>query len=175
MDSHKPDAILAHTAALRRYARALTRDPTAADDLVQDTLLVAHEKRSELSPARSIRAWLFSVLHNRFIDGVRRRKRETERLETMAERSVAPPSSSPELGAYLRQIAERFDALPEGQRTVLHLIAVEGLGYQETADTLGIPVGTVMSRLNRARTTLRQEEAAPGRARLRIVGARDDD
>lgn len=174
MDPRETDNILTHADALRRYARTLTRDAGNADDLVQDTLLAAHERRSELNPAQSIRGWLFAVLHNRFIDGVRRSRRESERLETMAgQGSLAP--SSPELSAYLRQIGERFDALPEAQRTVLHLIAVEGFSYQEAADTLKIPVGTVMSRLNRARATLRQEQGEMRASRLRIVGGRDDD
>lgn len=175
MDSRKPDDVLAHADALRRYARTLTRDAGTAEDLVQDTLLAAHERRSELNPARSIRGWLFAVLHNRFIDGIRRSRRESERLETLAEHSATVQPPGPELAAYLQQISERFDALPDGQRAVLHLVAVEGLSYRETADALNIPVGTVMSRLNRARATLRQEENEPLRSRLRIVGGQDDD
>lgn len=173
MESGRSDDILRYTAALRRYARALTRDAAAAEDLVQETLLVAHERRAGLDPARSIRGWLFAVLHNRFIDGTRRAKVEADRLSTIAASATAQPAS-PELHAYLRQIAERFDALPEAQRAVLHLIAVEGLTYRQAADSLDIPVGTVMSRLSRARATLREDAKAPGRSRLRIVGEHDD-
>jgi len=174
MEQQKPDGILEHAPALRRYARALTRDAGAAEDLVQETLLVAHERRSDLDPERSIRGWLFSVLHNRFVDAARRRRLEAARIETMAETAIAPQPASPELSAYLQQIAERFDALPDGQRAVLHLVAVEGLRYQEAADLLKIPVGTVMSRLSRARAALRQEGTEPGQSRLRVIGGRDD-
>lgn len=92
MVSGRSEGVLRHATALRRYARALTRDAGAAEDLVQETLLVAHERQAELNPARSIRGWLFAVLHNRFIGGRRRAKLEADRLPAMAARYAPVPT-----------------------------------------------------------------------------------
>lgn len=171
MRRHNHHRILDHEAALLRYARALTRDVGAAEDLVQETLLAAHERYSELRSASSLRSWLFSVLHNRFVDGTRRRRSEEARIAAVAEMHATEQPANQELAAYLHQIAVRFDQLPEGQRAVLHLVAVEGLTYQEVATALSIPIGTVMSRLSRARSALREDVAEPDILTLRIKGS----
>lgn len=162
--------------ALRRYARALTRDGAAADDLVQETLLRAYEKADTFREGRSLRSWLLSILHNRFVDDERRRDVERRnRGDLVPEDTMAAQVCDPERSLYLRQVADRFARLPHPHRAVLHLVAVEGMTYQQAAETLDLPVGTVMSRLSRAREMLRRAEAtAPAASRLRIVGGSDD-
>lgn len=158
---------------LRGYARALTRDPAAADDLVQDALLRAYERASTYRSDRSLRAWLLSILHNLFIDQKRREGSELRRNAKISQLNEGLVSQGgQEQAVYLRELSLRFDALPEEHRAVISLISVQGLSYQEAATTLGVPVGTVMSRLHRARAALR-EPAAGEAAKLHIVGGKD--
>src|SRR3712207_2280986 len=166
---------------LRRYARSLTRDETQAEDLVQDTLVRAYERRGSFRAGGNLRGWLISILHNTFIDERRRSLAEGRRLEHAAAlvETIAPPEQEDRIR--LRQVREAFLTLPDEQRAVLHLVAIEGLSYQEAAMALGIPVGTLMSRLGRARAALRGFEAgrhlAPPpetkRPSLRVVGGSD--
>ena len=174
--------VLGQLAALRRYARALTRDEADAEDLVQDALLRAYEKRSGFDPERGesvqgLRGWLFSILHNVFIDRRRARRAEVERESDLAENGPMAGEPAQEHHVRLAQIRDAFMVLPEEQRSALHLVAIEGLGYAEAAAALGIPQGTLMSRLSRARTALRAVEdgtAAGGRPRLKLVGGPDE-
>lgn len=182
----------AQLGVMRRYARSLTRDDVEAEDLVHDALVRAYERRGSFDAERAtpgktergaaprgaaLRGWLLSVLHNVFIDRRRSRvaeaRREAESLD-LAETSAAPAQ---EHRLRLAQVRDAFMALPEEQRAALHLVAIEGLGYAEAAATLGIPQGTLMSRLSRARATLRAMEeggAGVGPAHLRIVGGTDE-
>lgn len=163
---------MSHLAGLRRYALSLTRHEADAEDLVHDTLLQAHESRRSFRPDGNLQAWLMGILHNRFID----RKRSSA---AMARRDAAAAQLRPTFAApsqydslRLSQIRRAFLELPEEQRAVLHLVAIEELSYQEVADVLGIPIGTVMSRVARARERLREiESKAPGKiVPLKIVG-----
>ena len=140
---------------LRRYAWALLRDSEAADDLVQDTLERAisrwHLRRRDCD----LRAWLFAIERNLFLSGIRQRNRRGPHLGSEALDDL-PSSDSPQdaaLGA--RDVLASLDLLPEDQRSVLLLVTVEGLSYEDTARALDVPVGTVMSRLSRAREKLR--------------------
>ncbi|WP_421698848.1 sigma-70 family RNA polymerase sigma factor [Ancylobacter sp.] len=182
----------AQLGVMRRYARSLTRDDVEAEDLVHDALVRAYERRGSFDAERAapgktergpaprgaaLRGWLLSVLHNVFIDRRRSRvaeaRREADSLD-LAETSAAPAQ---EHRLRLAQVRDAFMALPEEQRAALHLVAIEGLGYAEAAATLGIPQGTLMSRLSRARATLRAMEeggAGEGPSRLRIVGGTDE-
>ncbi|MPR13093.1 sigma-70 family RNA polymerase sigma factor [Microvirga tunisiensis] len=163
---------------LRRYARSLARDESQAEDLVQDTLVRAYEGRSSFRPGGNLRGWLLSILHNTFIDHRRRHVAELRRLEQAAAvaETAAPPDQ--ESRVRLQQVQAAFMSLPDEQRAALHLVAIEGLPYQEAANALRIPIGTLMSRLGRARVTLRGFEAGaelaqPSEAKrpsLRIVG-----
>src|SRR5262244_1774962 len=148
--------------SLRNYARVLTRDADEAEDLVHDALLRAYQGRRTFRAGQSLKAWLLSVLHNVFIDTVRKRRAETRRLARVAE--IAPHAAPPnqDHAVRLAQVRQAFMELPESQRAVLHLIVLEGLSYQEAAVTLGIPLGTLMSRLGRARAALRAREDPPG-------------
>lgn len=166
---------------LRRYARSLTRDETQAEDLVQDTVVRAYEGRSSFRSGGNLRGWLLSILHNTFIDDRRRQASEFRRLEHAAAfvDTEAPPEQ--ESRVRLQQVQAAFMSLPDEQRAALHLVAIEGLSYQEAANALKIPVGTLMSRLGRARAALRGFEAGTDRAQpseakrpsLRIVGGSD--
>jgi RNA polymerase sigma-70 factor (ECF subfamily) len=166
---------------LRRYARSLTRDETQAEDLVQDTLVRAYERHGSFRSGGNLRGWLLSILHNTFIDGRRRDTAEARRLEQAAAmiETAAPPAQESQVR--FQQVQAVFLRLPDEQRAALHLVAIEGLPYQEAADALGIPVGTLMSRLGRARATLRGFEAGhdvaqPSDAKrpsLRIIGGSD--
>ena len=136
--------------ALRRYARALTRDAELADDLVQDTLVRA--LRSEhLFHGGDIRAWLYTILTNL----KRNRLRSLARRPTMQsiDDNDAPDASGPEAGG--RDIERALAALVEEQRTAVLLVVLEGLTYREVAEVQGVPIGTVMSRLARARMQIK--------------------
>jgi RNA polymerase sigma-70 factor (ECF subfamily) len=181
MNDAKRTDVVGLLGALRRYARSLTRDETRAEDLVQDTLVRAYERRSSFRPGGNLRSWLLSILHNTFIDSRRRHVAELRRLEHAASfvDTAAPPEQ--ESRVRLQQVQAAFMSLPDEQRAALHLVAIEGLSYQEAANALNIPVGTLMSRLGRARAALRGFEAGADLAQpsqskrpsLRIVGGSD--
>lgn len=153
--------------ALRRYARALLRDRAEADDLVQDCLERAvarwHQRRADGNP----RSWMFAILHNLAVNrmSAARRRGRPVALEDAHEGSFAqPPAQEAALGH--RDLLQALAALPEEQRSVVLLVTVEGLAYAEAAAALGVPVGTVMSRLARGRERLRRLlEGEPDAAR----------
>lgn len=156
--------IVAQAPALRRYALALTRDRETADDLVQDCLARALS-REHLWHGGSLRAWLFTILTN--LDRNRRRALAA-RPQPLAldERAHWTPPGD----ALARQAVERgVAALPEEQREVLLLVALEGLSYREVAEVQGVPIGTVMSRLSRARAALRRALDGDDRPAIRRV------
>ena len=162
------DRILECIPRLRRYARALLGARTEADDLVQDTLERAWSRLDHFRIGSEPRVWLFSVMHNLFVDQRRAaRARPTEALDEALEVQAA---SSPADVLELRRLAEAVQRLPEPQREVLLLVGLEGLTYEEAARTLGVPVGTVMSRLSRGREAVRSGllKAAPGPS-LRVI------
>ncbi|TMJ01452.1 MAG: sigma-70 family RNA polymerase sigma factor [Alphaproteobacteria bacterium] len=136
--------------ALRRYARALTRDGETADDLVQDTLVRA--LRSEhLFHGGDIRSWLYTILTN--LNRNRLRSLARRPAITPIEDGDAADSSGPEAGG--RDIERALAALVDDQRVALLLVVLEGLTYREVAEVQGVPIGTVMSRLARARAQIR--------------------
>ncbi|WP_439861965.1 RNA polymerase sigma factor [Pseudomonas sp. MBLB4136] len=138
---------------LRRYARALVGDRTAADDLVQDTLERAWGKLSLWRRGSDMRAWLFGIMHNLHVDQRRRPRLDTHGLDE-AGGELASPASPPDALA-LRDLQSALGLLPDEQREVLLLVALQEMSYEEVASTLGIPMGTVMSRLSRGRERLR--------------------
>jgi RNA polymerase sigma factor (sigma-70 family) len=141
--------------ALRRYAFALLRDREAADDLVQDTLERAVAAWSGRHRDGDVRAWLFKIERNLFLRMVQRRSRAGREIGSEALEQVPDPSADPEADTGVRDVLAGIAALPEEQRSVLLLVAVEDMSYAEAAEVLGIPVGTVMSRLSRARERMR--------------------
>ncbi len=140
---------------LRRYARFLARDVPQADDLVQDCLVRALGAQSSFDPARSLKSWTFAIMHNLFIDGKRSGQRAGV-AEELSEDTPAPASFGQESAVNLKDVARAIDRLNVEQREVLLLVALEGLSYREVATILELPVGTVMSRLHRARERLRR-------------------
>jgi RNA polymerase sigma-70 factor, ECF subfamily len=141
---------------LRRYARALTRDPTRADDLVQSSLVRALAKSHLWQPGTDLRAWLFTILHNQHVNDVRRAVREGVNVPVDDVAPVVTASSSQGNALQLRDLDRAMQRLPKGQRQVLLLVGLEGMSYEEVALVLGAPVGTVRSRVSRGRAMLRQ-------------------
>jgi len=158
--------------ALRRYARALLREREDADDLVQDALERALSRWHLRRPEASVRAWLFTILHNLAMDRLRwKARRGTEPIDAAPETRLAIPARQ-EAGIAQSDILGQIARLPEEQRSVLLLIGVEELGYAEAATVLDIPLGTVMSRLSRGRERLRrmmEGDEDVSRPALRIV------
>ncbi len=153
------DALVAQLPGLRRYARTLCGDATRADDLVQDCIARALE-RDHLWQGGNLRAWLFTILHNLHVNAVRAgRARPVHDALVEAAQSAAPPDQHERLAA--REVLARLADLPDDQRAALMLVAVEGLSYEEVAAVQGVPVGTVMSRLSRARARLRADSGEP--------------
>jgi RNA polymerase sigma-70 factor (ECF subfamily) len=137
---------------LRRYARALSRDPGRADDLVQSCLVRAIAKEHLWEPGTDLRAWLFTILHNQNVNEIRRSVREGVVV------AVEDVAVAPRVGASLQlhDLERAIRLLPEEQRQVILLVGLEGMRYEEVAAVLDIPIGTVRSRLSRGREMLRR-------------------
>jgi RNA polymerase sigma-70 factor (ECF subfamily) len=141
---------------LRRYARALTRDVCATDDLVQETLTRGLLKQHLWVRGTNLRAWLFTIMHNQYVNIVRRAVRKGEDLMiNEAEPSLSCAPSQPR-GLELRDLDRALGQLPQEQRAVILLVGLEGMRYDAVADITGVPVGTVRSRLSRGREALRR-------------------
>jgi RNA polymerase sigma factor (sigma-70 family) len=158
-----------HIPALRRYAWALLRDQEAADDLVQDCLERAVARWSLRRRDGDLKSWLFAIQHNLFIDGLRRKRREHPRADVEDLSEIAAFGVEQEDRAGVRDILSCLDMLPVEQKAVLLLVGIEDMSYGEAARVLGIPIGTVMSRLSRGRERLRRLLDAPAAPRLRRV------
>jgi RNA polymerase sigma factor (sigma-70 family) len=139
--------------ALRRYAYGLVRDPDAADDLVQDCLERALSRWYLRRQEGDLRAWLFAILRNHYINAYRSRQRRGTSTHLDDTSPLLGPN--PEAKIEARNALAALDQLSEEQKSLLLLIGVEDLSYQEAAKVLGIPIGTVMSRLSRARQRFR--------------------
>jgi RNA polymerase sigma-70 factor (ECF subfamily) len=139
---------------LRRYARALTGDVAWADDLVQDTAERALVRGKGFAPGSNLRAWLFTILRNLFIDQLRARREIAMDDDSAPWRSLEAPHAEVD-GLILRDVQQALYHLSMEQREVILLVGVEELTYQEASAVLDIPIGTVMSRLSRAREHMR--------------------
>ncbi|MGV2072808.1 MULTISPECIES: sigma-70 family RNA polymerase sigma factor [Rhizobium/Agrobacterium group] len=190
-----PFDVIGQLAALRRYALSLVRNADEAEDLVNDALVRAYEHQSSFRRGGNIRQWLFSILHNTHVDSLRRRRSAARRDAQAADLVDPVVGAEQEHVVRLAQVRRAFLDLPEEQRQALHLVAIEELSYQEAAEVLDIPMGTLMSRLSRARARLRDLEMTDAGRRalpapveksahrgqgsqkqtgLRIVGGSDD-
>ena len=141
---------------LRRYARALTRDPSAADDLVQDCLARALAKSHLWQEGTDLRAWLFTILHNQYVNQVRRSVREGAAVAVSETEPSLTHAADQGKRLELRDLDRALAKLPDEQRTVILLVGLEGMRYEAVADIIGVPVGTVRSRLSRGREALRR-------------------
>ncbi len=146
-----------HTPALRRYAFAMLRQHDAADDLVQDCLERAISRWHLRQRDGDLKAWLFAILRNQFISGYRQKRRRGPHL-AWDDVPDHPPAvgGAPDGTTAMRDIFVGLDTLPEDQKSVVLLVGVEDLSYDEAARVLGLPIGTVMSRLSRGRENLRK-------------------
>lgn len=157
-----------HVAGLRRYALALTGSRFEAEDLVQETLTRAIAAASGFRKGGNLRGWLFTIMHNAFISGVRaRRAAERELDDGLPELSQAPTQLD---RLEVRDVLAGLARLPEAQRAALVLIALEEFSYSEAARVLGVPLGTLMSRLARGREALRRAMSEDAPPRLRVIG-----
>lgn len=167
--------IIEHRSAMYRVAYAWSHDHSLADDLVQDALLKALEHGSTVRDPRRFKAWLFVVMGNCFRDHLRRTSRlryssDDEMAAYILDDPTAPAVG--EINELTTRVQNAIASLPVGQRQVVTLIDIEGFSYAEVAHILSIPVGTVMSRVSRARVKLREQliEVEPAKnVRLRSI------
>lgn len=154
--AHTQHGIEAEIPRLRRYARALTRDVVIADDLVQDCLTRALGKIHLWQEGSDLRAWLFTILHNQYVNHIRRAVREGPSVALIETEPML--SRAPQQGRRLelRDLERAIARLPEEQRSVILLVGLEGMRYEEVASVLDVPVGTIRSRLSRGREALRR-------------------
>ena len=141
---------------LRRYARRLAPDQSAAEDLLQDTLVLALANQRRFAPGTNLRAWLFTIMHNQRVNGVRRAVREREVVDLCVDLSEVQNGvgGEQEINQQIQELRRAMAQLTEDKRTMVLLAYREGLSYVEIADMLKVPIGTVRSRLARARSLL---------------------
>ena len=149
-------AILDEIPRLRRYARSLLRDRDSADDLVQDCLERALVHLDNWKTGESPRRWLFTIMHHIFVDDMRKNKRRGERAFLPIEATEALSVAADQIeGVASREILDALQAISPDRRAAILMVAVEGFSYAEAANVLGVPAGTLMSRIARGRDELR--------------------
>jgi RNA polymerase sigma-70 factor (ECF subfamily) len=141
---------------LRRYARALTRSGDRADDLVQETLLRAIAKAHLWQTGTDIRAWLFTIMHNQYVNMVRRAMREEANVDIEQISASLVATTDPTASRQLCELERALARLAPEQREVILLVGLEGMSYEAAARILNVPIGTVRSRLSRGREVLRR-------------------
>jgi RNA polymerase sigma-70 factor, ECF subfamily len=147
------NGVLASVTSLRAFAISLTRDAEKAEDLVQETVLRAIRKQEQFVAGTNIQAWLFTILRNQFCSDHRKSLREVEDGDgSYAATMIAPPDQDDRI--MIHDLEAALHKLPEGQREAILLVGADGLSYEEAAQVLGCAVGTVKSRVNRARSCL---------------------
>lgn len=160
------DQLHGHVAGMRRYALVLTRNAHDAEDLVQDALTRAIAAADTWQPGGDLRVWLFRILHNAFISDVRKKKVRREARLDLPE-PVVEENQTKRLE--VQQVLAALNQLPEAQRQPIVLVALEEMSYADAAKSLGIPIGTFMSRLGRGRQALRQLLGEMKVTKLRLV------
>jgi RNA polymerase sigma factor (sigma-70 family) len=149
------NAITALLPRLTRYARVLTRDVAEADDLVQDCLTCALAKIHMWQPGTDLRAWLFTILHNQHINHLRRDKRHRTHIDLLMSDRASTFSPNQSARVEIREVERALAKLPKDQRSLILLVGLNGLRYEDAASLANIPLGTVRSRIGRGRDTLR--------------------
>jgi RNA polymerase sigma-70 factor (ECF subfamily) len=154
------EAIAAKAPALRAFAWSLARNPADADDLVQETLTKAWSSRDRFEPGTNLRAWLFTILRNSWYSTLARRRREVEDEDGRhAARLIA--EGNQEWSVELEALRAALDDLPPTHREAIVLVGAAGLSYEEAAEIAGCALGTIKSRVNRARARLAEALEAP--------------
>ncbi|MBX3579679.1 MAG: sigma-70 family RNA polymerase sigma factor [Rhizobiaceae bacterium] len=155
MSSEFKGGLLAAIPSLRAFAMSLAQNADKADDLVQETLVKAWDKQSSFQPGTNLKAWLFTILRNEFYSQMRKRGREVQDSDgIMTGRLAVHPSQHGALD--LKDFKAALEILPEDQREAIILIGASGFSYEEAAEICGCAVGTIKSRVNRARTKLQE-------------------
>ncbi len=169
--SHKnfDEQLLDNVTALRRYAMFLSGDASRADDLVQESLVRVLAHARAWRPIKDIRAYLFTTMHNVFVDNNRRyhARISDQPVESVLANLVSPASQSQRME--ILELVEALQELSAEQREAVLLVGLEGMSYAETAKVLGVPIGTVMSRLSRGREALRRLTDRGSVTQLRVV------
>jgi len=147
------DDVVGLIPALRAFAWSLSHNGSDADDLVQDTLIKAWTNRDKFEPGTNLRAWLFTILRNTYYTNVLRRRREV-RDETGEYASTLKSAPTQEWSVAMRSLQAALQQLPDEHREALILVGAAGLSYEEAAEICGCALGTIKSRVNRARTRL---------------------
>jgi RNA polymerase sigma-70 factor (ECF subfamily) len=161
LDPQLRDAILKTVPNLRAFAVSLSGNVDRADDLVQETLLRAFAKIDSFQPGTNLSAWLFTILRNQFRSEYRKRRREVEDAD--GKYSEKLKSQPEQLGKIeFAELRQALAELPDDQREALILVGASGFSYEETAEICGCAVGTIKSRVNRARTRLAELMAVTG-------------
>ena len=145
-----------HIPNLRRYARVLVRDAVHAEDLVQDCLERAISREHLWRQGTNLRAWLFTILHNLYINQYLRHGSVGTLVPLLDEHSSVSCPAGQYHNLTLQDLARAFDDLPEQEQQVVLMVGLEGMQYEDAAEALGVPMGTVKSRLSRARRRLRR-------------------
>ena len=159
------DDLAALIPRLRRFAHALAGSREEGDELVQTACVKALDRAEQFTPGTRLDSWMFRILHTGFLDETRRRTRRATDTDADAVDRASDggrAAGNAEHRLHLARVREAMAALPEDQRAVLALVAIEGYSYRETAETLGVPIGTVMSRLARGRARLMPLNAEEG-------------
>ncbi|MFI4934602.1 MAG: sigma-70 family RNA polymerase sigma factor [Caulobacterales bacterium] len=152
-DTDWRDQVVAMIPALRAFAWSISRNGADADDLVQDTLIKAWSHRDKFEPGTNLRAWLFTILRNTYYTAVVRRRREVRDEDDRYARSLTSAPTQ-EWGLTMRALQTALDQLPAEHREALILVGAAGLSYEEAAQICGCALGTIKSRVNRARNRL---------------------
>lgn len=162
---------VAHLPAMRRYARVLVGDQHA-DDLVHEALTRAYAAHRDFRADGNLSGWLLAILHNCFVSDWRKNQVETAGIRHLEHHASSHVPPNQEHAIQLAEVIRAIEGLPIEQRSAFHLVVVEGLSYETAAAVLEVPVGTIMSRLSRARTALRhgQEGRPPV---LRVVESKN--
>ena len=168
---HLEQLITEQIPRLRRYARVLIRDDhSRADDLVQDCLERAWSRWHLWRRGSDMRAWLFTIMHNLYVNDVRRYHNGPSFVSLEQEHHNIPiDGARTDEALVLEELHAAMGSLPVNQRSILLMVSLEGMGYEQVAKITGVPVGTVMSRLSRARQQLRKvlSQPTPGQARVK--------
>ncbi|WP_112323565.1 RNA polymerase sigma factor [Oceanibium sediminis] len=147
--------LVEHLPAMRAFARSLTRDHSAADDLVQDTVVKAWGNMDKYKPGTNLKAWLFTILRNTFYSSIRKGKWEVEDVDdVMAGRLSVKPEHDGRLA--MEEFRDAFSTLPDDQREALILVGASGFSYEEAAQMCDCAIGTIKSRVNRGRRKLQE-------------------